>query len=460
MVAPSGPAGPWVHAPVVWQIVVGAREPVEQREGVRAALSLLRTNGDFRNLYVASLISLGGDWFLVVALFGLALEFTGSALSVALLIAAQEIPFFLMSPIGGVLSDRLNRKWLMVTCDVARAVLCLGFLLVRDESTIWVAYVLLGSISSFSAVFDPASSAAFPNMVEPDELGPANALFGSLWGTMLAVGAALGGLVAAAFGRDVAFLIDAASFAVSGLLIARIRRPFSEERTEDPETHVVRATVETVRYARRDHRVLALLAVKAGFGIAAGVLVLISVFAMTEFSAGEVGIGILMAARGVGALIGPFLGRRLAGPDDRRLFWAIGIALGVFGLGYSALGFMPTLLLAAPAVMVAHLGGGAQWTLSSYGLQRIVPDRIRGRIFAVDSALITLTLTVSALITGWTAKTYGARPTAVVLGLVAIAWAAAWSWLTTDVRRATMIDGCGPAPELELAAAEPEPAPS
>jgi MFS family permease len=438
---------------------VATREPVEELGGLRAALSLLRRNRDFRKLYVASLISLGGDWFLVVALFGLALEVTGSAVSVAVLIAAQELPFFLMSPIGGVLSDRLDRRWLMVACDAARAALCLGFLLVHDAGTIWLAYVLLGSISAFSAAFDPASSAAFPNLVDPKDLGPANALFGSLWGTMLAVGAALGGIVAAALGRDAAFLIDAGTFAASGLLIAAIRRPFSEERTEEPETNVARATVETVRFARRDHRVLALLGVKAGFGLAAGVLVLISYFATEVFDKGEVGIGILMAARGVGALIGPFLGRWLAGPDDRRLFSAIAIALAVFGLGYATLGFMPTLLLAAPAIALAHLGGGAQWTLSSYGLQRVVPDRIRGRIFAFDAALITLTLTGSALITGWTATTFGARPTAIALGLVAIAWSVTWTWLTTDVRRATMIEGCGPAPELALLA-EPEAAPT
>ena len=170
---------------------------------------------------LASLISLGGDRFLLVSLFGLTLEITGSAVSVAVLIASQEIPFFLMSPIGGVLTDRLNRRWLMVLCDAARAFLCLGFLFANDAGTIWIAYPLLAVTSSFAAVFDPASSAALPNLVEPQDLGPANALSGSLWGTMLAVGAGLGGLVAAALGRDAAFLIDAASFALSGLLIAR-----------------------------------------------------------------------------------------------------------------------------------------------------------------------------------------------------------------------------------------------
>lgn len=429
------------------------REPVEELGGVRAALSLLRRNGEFRRLYLASIISLGGDWFLVVALFGLALEVTGSAVSAGVLIAVQEVPFFLMSPVGGVLSDRLNRKWLMVACDVARAVLCLGFLFVNDGSTMWIAYLLLAVISSFAAVFDPASSAAFPNLVESRDLATANALFGSLWGTMLAVGSALGGVVAAVFGRDTAFLIDAGSFALSGLLIARVHAAFSEARTEEPE-NVVRATIETVHYARKDHRVLALLGVKAGFGLGAGVLVLISVFAVQEFDAGEVGIGILMASRGVGALIGPFLGRRLIGARDQRLFLVIGFALATFGLGYALTGLMPTLMLAGTTIALAHLGGGAQWTLSSYGLQRIVPDRIRGRIFAFDAALITMALSVSALVSGWTAERFGPRPTAIVLGGVAIAWALVWTWLTTDVRRATMIEGCGPAPELDLVAEE------
>lgn len=435
---------------------MASREPIEDAGGFRASLSLLQRNGDFRKLYLASLISLGGDWFLLVALFGLALEFTGSAVSVAALIVAQEVPFGVASLIGGVLADRFDRRRLMVVCDVARTLLCLGFLLVNDPSMMWLAYLLLAVISSFSAVFDPASSAALPNLVEPRELGPANALSGSLWGTMLAVGAALGGIVAAALGRDAAFLIDASSFAVSGLLIARIRRPFSAERTEEPEANVIRATVETVRYARRDHRVLALVTVKAGFGIAAGVIALIAVFAHEEFGAGDAGIGALMAGRGVGALIGPFLGRWLAGPQDRRLFGAIGVALAVFGLGYATLGVMPSLFAAAVAVGIAHLGGGAQWTLSSYGLQRLVPDRIRGRIFAFDFTLITLSLTVSALVTAWAADRFGARPTVAVLGGVAVLWAAIWTWLTTDVRRATMLEGAGPAPEL---AAEAGPGP-
>jgi MFS family permease len=160
-----------------------------------------------------------------------------------------------------------------------------------------------------------------------------------------------------------------------------------------------------------------------------------------------------MAARGVGALIGPFIGRALLGPQDRRLFAVIGGALLVFGLGYTLLGFAPTLIVAMPVVAIAHLGGGAQWMLSSYGLQRIVPDRIRGRIFAFDLALITLTFAVSSILTGVTADIFGARPVAIALGAIGTIYAVVWSVLTTDVRRATMLDGCGGPPEIDDAAA-------
>jgi MFS family permease len=392
---------------------------------------------------VASLISLGGDWFLLVALFGLVLHFSGSAIAVALVVAVQDLMYFLLSPVAGVLADRIDRRRLMVGADLARAVVCLGFLLIRTDSLVWLAFVLLAVMASFSAAFEPASLAALPNLVEEEDLVTANALSGSLWGTMLAVGAALGGVVAAVFGRDTAFILDAVSFLASAWLIWRIRRPFAEQREAEDHAGVGEATVETIRFARKDHRVLALLAVKFGWGIAGGVLVLIPLLAHREYHAGDIGIGLLMASRGVGALIGPFLGRSALGPQDRRIFGAIALALAVFGLGYTLLGLVPGLLLAMPTVALAHVGGGAQWTLSSYGLQRIVPDRIRGRIFAFDGMLVTLTFGLSSLLTGWLAESFGPRVTAVGMGAVAMGWAAVWALFTTDVRRAAMLEGCG-----------------
>ena len=119
----------------------------------------------------------------------------------------------------------------MVVADLARAVLCLGFLVVRSErrscgscTRCWRSW------RCFSAAFEPASAAALPNLVEADDLATANALSGSLWGTMLAVGAAVGGVVTAVLGRDTAIVVDAVSFVGSALLIVRIHRSFQEAR--------------------------------------------------------------------------------------------------------------------------------------------------------------------------------------------------------------------------------------
>jgi MFS family permease len=260
---------------------------------------------------------------------------------------------------------------------------------------------------------------------------------------MLAVGAAVGGIVVAAFGSDTAFVIDSLSFVGSALLLWRIRRPFSERgREEHPSP--LQAILETATYARRDHRVLALLSVKGGFGLAAGVLVLIPVFGEEVFRAGAVGIGLLMGARGLGALIGPFLGRWIAGADDQRLFHAIGLALAVFGLSYVVFGLAPSITIAFAVVFCAHLGGGTQWALSTYGLQRIVPDFIRGRIFSFDFAFVTLTLAISSLIAGWAADRFGPRQAAVGLGVLALVWAIGWWFATGDIRRRTGLEGCGP----------------
>lgn len=422
---------------------------LEDEGGFRASIDLLRGNRDFRNLFLASVISLGGDWFLFVAINGMILQTTGHAIDVGLSILAQELAFFLASPWAGALADRVDRRKLMIVCDLARVGVCLAFLLVGPE-TVWLAFPLLALLSIFAAPFDPASSAAIPNLVSAQELPVANALSGSLWGTMLAVGAALGGVVATLFGRDTAFLLDAVSFLGSALLLSRIHRSFSEAR-ETPEEHpgTLEATIETLGYARKDHRVLALLTVKAGFGLAAGVLALIPVFGRTVFAAGDIGFGLLMAARGVGALIGPFIGHRISGPGHRRLFPAIGLALGVFGLSYMALGLAPTLWIAAITVFAAHLGGGAQWVLSTYGLQRLVPDYIRGRIFAVDFAMITLSLGVSSLVAAAIADSVGVRPAAMVMGGIAVLWAIAWWLLTRKVRDAGGFDDARPAPTGE-----------
>lgn len=402
---------------------------------LRPYLDLLRRNPAFARLYAAQLISFAGDWFATVALLGLALDVSGSSAVASLVLVLQIGPFFVASPIAGVLADRLDRRRLMLAADFARAGIALLFLVARDASTFWVALLGVALLSVGSAFFEPTSSASLPNLVDDEDLPTANVLIGSAWGTMLAVGAAIGGVVAALLGRDAAFVLNAASFLLSGLLILGIRRPFRQPRADAAAlggegggiAAVTDALHATIRLARSSQTIAALLLSKTTFGVGFGAVFLLAVFADSVYGAGDVGIGLLFAARGLGALIGPFLARSLTGPGDGGLLAAIGLSLVGYIAAYLLLPLAPTIWVAVLLVFAAHLGGGAQWTLSTYGLQRVVPDAIRGRVFSFDYALLTLTLAASTLAAGALSSSFG--PQAALWTLLAVATLAAAGWL-------------------------------
>lgn len=417
----------------------------------RAYLSLLRRNPAFARLYVAQLLSFGGDWFATVALLGLALEFTDSTTVASLVLVLQTAPFFLASPYAGVLADRVDRRKLLIASDVGRAVVALGFLLARDASTLWIALVCVALLSVGAAFFEPTATASLPNLVEKEDLPAANALIGAAWGTMLAVGAGLGGLVAGLVGRDAAFLVNALSFAVSALLIWQVRgsfkAPLSAEEAAGVEAAggmggMRRSLSETLALVRRSPIVGALLMTKTTFGVGMGVILLLAVFAEEVFDAGDAGIGLLFAARGAGALMGPLIARRYMTDAGGGLLRMIGIALGAFVLGYAVLPASPTILLAAVCVFTAHLGGGAQWSLSSYGLQVAVADRLRGRVFSFDYALVLMATTVSTIASGILAELFG--PVVTLYALMAAVALAGILWLlwTRPLRRRP-VDGQG-----------------
>jgi predicted MFS family arabinose efflux permease len=160
------------------------------------------------------------------------------------------------------------------------------------------------------------------------------------------------------------------------------------------------------------------------------------VLAFTVYGTGDRGTGILYAFRGLGALIGPFAARRFVREDDlRTLFWAITVALATYGVFYAFVPWMPDIWLAGTLVAFAHLGGGAQWTLSSYGLQRIVPDRIRGRVFAFDFGLVTASIAVAAALAGFAADHVDVRTVMVGFAVLGMGYSVLWTVLTRKVRR-------------------------
>jgi MFS family permease len=382
-------------------------------------LKLLRTNRNFRLLYIGQAISQLGDWFNAVAVYALLLDLTGSATAVAWMLITQYLPVALVGPLAGVVVDRVNRRRLMINADLVRGALILGLLLVRRGDQVWIAYVVMALSVAASAFFEPARTATIPNVTSAEELLPANALSAATWSAMLAIGASVGGVVTAAFGRDVAFVANAASFFCSAFFIARTRYDATPTAKAQPSgfgaLSGVTDLVEGLRYVRRQSHVAALMWVKAGWGLAGGVLLLLTVFGQRVFPIGHgsaAGIGVLYGARGLGAGLGPIALRWILGQQPKKLRRTIGPAFFIVGIFYMALAGARSLPIAAACVLLAHFGGSILWVFSTVLLQLEVPDHFRGRVFAAELALVTLVTSFSSYLTaygldrsGWSART-------------------------------------------------------
>jgi MFS family permease len=407
----------------------------------RIYLSILRNNRNFRLLFIGQAISQLGDWFNSVAVYALLLDLTGSATAVAWMMIVQYLPVALVGPAAGVVVDRVNRRKLMIAADLVRGFLIFGLLLVRRADEVWIAYVVMACTMAASGFFEPARTATIPNVTTADELLPANAVSSATWSAMLAIGASVGGLATALFGRDVAFVLNALSFFCSAFFIARTKYDATPPRA-DPR-HGIAAIigytdlVEGVRYVRREPHVAALMCVKAGWGLAGGVLLLLTVFGQRVFPLGAgaaAGIGVLYGARGVGAGIGPIALRWLVGQQPRTMRRVIGPAFFMVGLFYVGLAGAPSLPVAAVSVLFAHFGGSVLWVFSTVLLQLEVPDRFRGRVFAAELALVTLVTSLSSYWTAYGLDHAGWSPRALAFTLGALFCIPGVVWLLIDAR--------------------------
>jgi len=411
---------------------------------------LLRGNRNFRRLWMAQIVSEIGDWFYTLSIYTLLLQFTGHASSVALALVLQVIPQTVIGPMSGVINDRLRRKRVMIAADLIRCCVVLAMLLVRSRSTVWLVYPLLLAETTMAAFFEPARNAVIPNIAAQGEVLVANTLSAATWSMNLLIGASLGGVVAALFGRNVVFVLNSLSFLASAIFIAGMR--FAEPHAEAFAALRARdlfdfsPVVEGIRYVRQHRTLIPAVFAKAGEWMVGPSWVIFTVMGVREFAAhwrgidtargAMLGMSILLGGRGVGALVGPLIAARWAGHSDRRLH--VGILLGylVIALGYGSLGFSGTVWLAAGCAMLAHAGGSTVWVFSTTLMQVHTEDRFRGRVFAADLGLASLTFAVTAYLCGlvmdWGVS---ARAAARWTGLLMLIPAAVFAWATRGTKR-------------------------
>jgi len=316
-------------------------------------------------LWLGQIISNLGDTLNYVALVVLVFRLSHSGLAVSALVLMEIVPTLLLGPLAGVVIDRLDRKRVLIVVDSARAVLVLALAFTH---ALWAVYALAALLAVGSTLFNPALQAVIPALLDEEERLAANAV---------------AGLIAWA-GTTPAFLANAASFAVSAALLARLSIP----RREGPlRTGGLGAWLgdarEGLAYARRDPFVARLVPVQALTSLATGATsALLVVLASTHLHLAAQGFGWLLAAIGVGALLGPFLSNGLTrgrSLDVRLLF----VPYLIRGAGDVALGLVVGLPWALVILFVYGLNTSTGMVASTTILQTVIPNRVRGRVFTL-----------------------------------------------------------------------------
>jgi MFS family permease len=383
-----------------------------------SSLRLLVHQRDFGLVWTAGLISMIGDWVLWVVLPIRVYELTGSSLATAGLVASLVGPRIVFGSFAGVFVDRWDRRRTMMIASVLQAAAIVPLLLVDARGTIWIAYPVMALAATLSTFSEPAENAFLPRLVPETELVQANALNALNNNLARLVGPALGGLLYLGGGLTLVTVADAATFLGAALLLALVRVGGKADRAEhgadEPTTpggalaRMGHEWVEGLRSIRRSRPVSVILVVSGATAIGEGIFsVMFLIWVTQALSGGVPQLGWFMSAQAVGGLLGALV----IGSFARRF-----TPERLFGCGLLAFGILDLLLFNYPLVLsgialglvLIVLVGIPSVAASSGGqtlLQREVPDRYRGRVFAAlgtTSAALMLVATLAAGVVGET----------------------------------------------------------
>lgn len=385
----------------------------------RAGLLRPLAERDFRLLWGGQAISLVGDGVLTVALAWQTLRLSSSPAALGLVLFARAGPRFLLLLLGGVISDRLPRRRVMLVADLVQALAVGGIALLAagGQLRIWH-LVALGAVAGVaSAFFLPSSTALMPELLRADLLLPANALATStrVLGAEFA-GPALGGLLIATFGTATAFAVDAASFLVSVATLAMLR---TRPRPAPARAGVVQDVGEGLAYARGQPWIWTTLIVTAfaNFLVSGPLGVLLPVV-VRRLGAGAGSLGLAYAAFGVGGGLAALLTGQLGVPRRRvTAMYAAWIPSGLLVAGLGVARTVPLVALLYGLTGVLFEFGNLIWATL---LQERVPARVLGRVSSLDWLISVGLYPVGLAVAGPVAAAIGVTAVLVGGGLLSI----------------------------------------
>jgi MFS family permease len=399
---------------------------------LHAFISLRHRN--FRLFWFGQMISLTGSWMQIIGQTWLVLELTHSAFQLGLVGALQALPVLLFSLVGGVFADRWpKRRVLLWTRSAAMAqALLLWALIATGSVQLWHVYILALLLGLMDCLGKPAGQAFVVELVGREDLPNAVALNSSLLNLTRIVGPGLGGIIIAASGVAMLFLLNALSFiaAIGGLALIKSHE-LHAQALPHPNLGERQTTWQRLRegvdYVRRTPAVsLVILVVGLVLLFGSNFNVVLPLVATEVLHAGARGFGFLSAAFGIGSLLAALW---LAWGNQQPTIRGVLIGTLVFGVFEAAFALSHIYLLSL--ALIASVGGAeiAFATLAIAMLQSVAPDHLRGRVMSVCILFFDGSVPLGYLLMGWLAGRYGASSALLIGAMLSLMVAGAgWMW--------------------------------
>jgi MFS family permease len=342
----------------------------------------------FRRLWIAGFISESGDWVLLVALPVFVYQLTGSAAATATTFVVALLPGLALSPVSGVLADRVDRRRLMLAVSLAQAAALLPLLAVHDAGDLPIVNAVTAVQAALAALFEPAKNALLPTLVAREDVTAANGLVGLNSNLARLIGASLGGALLGFTGLPGVLAADVASYVLAAALLVR---PLGDAAAPRGHMPILSAWLEGLREIR-DRRPLRTTAGIAGLmALSQGIfVVLFVVFVTDRLGGGEAETGLLRGVQAVGGIAGGalagLLARRVA---SNRL---LALALLAFG-AVAAIGWNgPHVTTAIGFYLVTFAIVGAPGVIAVAGLLSVLQlhsaEALRGRVMSSFQTLM------------------------------------------------------------------------
>ena len=387
----------------------------------------LRRHRNYRIFFFGQLVSLAGSWMQNVALAWLVLELSGSPLAVGALVFWRFVPFTIFGLAAGVVADRIDsRKLVMGTQAAALLVsIALAVVTLTGTATLPMVYVL-AALGGITLAFDaPGRQSLTYQMVGRASLPNAVALNAGLFNGSRVIGPAIAGVVIAAFGTGVCFVVNAVSFLAVLAALASLREKELHAVERDPSARLVEGMRRALSFVRHDPQLRSVLGVVTVVStIGFNFHVLVPLLAADTLEVGPEGFGLLSASFGLGALAGA-----LVTATFRAASWRL-FATGATGFGVLALALAPVENAVLAGVILFAVG--VAFTLFTANANALVqlgaPEQMRGRMIGLYLFAFVGLAPIGGLLTGWLAHVGGTSLAFAVAGATSLATIGLASW--------------------------------